>query len=103
MLSYARYADNNSGGKLVRVHLLLRAQIKTTCDIRSCWDPLHGCVQKSVSKSWQQFYVVVFSHHQAASGQHAITGRVMLLNVIHKMSPVKVFSKSDAGIPHRAS
>lgn len=49
-------------------------------------EPLHGCVQKSVSKSWQQFYVVVFSHHQAASGHHAITGRVMLLNVIHKMS-----------------
>ena len=36
------------------------------------------------------------TRHQAASGQHAITGRVMLLNVIHKMSPVKVFSKSDA-------
>ena len=98
MLSYARYADNNSGGKLARVHLLFSAQIKTTCDIRSCWDPLHGCVQKSVSKSWRQFYVVVFPHHQ-----HAITGRVMLLNVIHKMSLVKVFnSKSDAGIPRRA-
>ena len=50
-------------------------------------EPLHGCVQKSVSKSWEQFYVVVFSHHQqAASGHHAITGRVILLNVIHKMS-----------------